>query len=91
MSLAAADEASLVVLTLDAPSCMDRSNFPWPYSRIIRQNKPHIDAHVSCGYTTFQTSAMAKELDAVHEELEDREAQMAALTKALSEAGVGLR
>ncbi|CAM9940379.1 unnamed protein product, partial [Ectocarpus sp. 13 AM-2016] len=38
-----------------------------------------------------QTSAMAKELDAVHEELEDREAQMAALTKALSEAGVGLR
>ncbi|CAM9333373.1 unnamed protein product, partial [Ectocarpus sp. 4 AP-2014] len=38
-----------------------------------------------------QTSAMAKELDAVHEELEDREAQMTALTKALSEAGVGLR
>lgn len=39
----------------------------------------------------FQTSAMAKELDAVHGEFEEREVQMAALTKALSEAGVGLR
>lgn len=39
----------------------------------------------------FQTSAMAKELEAVHEEMEEREVQMAALTKALSEAGVGLR
>eukprot|EP00752_Nemacystus_decipiens_P012773 g11312.t1 len=38
-----------------------------------------------------QTSAMAKELEAVHEEMEEREVQMAALTKALSEAGVGLR
>ncbi|CAM9903980.1 unnamed protein product [Pylaiella littoralis] len=37
------------------------------------------------------TSAMAKELDAVHEEFEDREVQMAALAKALGEAGVGLR
>lgn len=34
---------------------------------------------------------MAKELDAVHEEFEEREVQMAALTKALSEAGLGLR
>lgn len=39
----------------------------------------------------FQTSAMAKELEAVHEEMEEREVQMAALTKALSEAGLGLR
>lgn len=38
-----------------------------------------------------QTSAMAKELDAVHEDLDEREAQMAALTKALTEAGLGLR
>ncbi|CAM9783522.1 unnamed protein product [Scytosiphon promiscuus] len=38
-----------------------------------------------------QTSAMAKELDAVHEEFDEREVQMAALTKALSEAGLGLR
>lgn len=34
---------------------------------------------------------MAKELDSVHEEFEEREKQMAALVKALSEAGMGLR
>ncbi|CAM9212001.1 unnamed protein product, partial [Laminaria digitata] len=38
-----------------------------------------------------QTSAMAKELDTVHVEFEEREVQMAALTRALSEAGMGLR
>ena len=34
---------------------------------------------------------MAKELDTVHVEFEEREVQMAALTRALSEAGMGLR
>lgn len=34
---------------------------------------------------------MAKQLDLVHQDVEDRETQMAALTKALSEAGMGLR
>lgn len=38
-----------------------------------------------------QTSAMAKELDVVHQEFDEREVQMAALTRALSEAGLGLR
>lgn len=38
-----------------------------------------------------KTSAMAKELDTVHAEFEEREVQMAALTRALSEAGMGLR
>lgn len=38
-----------------------------------------------------KTSALAKELDAVHQESDERETQMAALTKALSEAGLGLR
>lgn len=38
-----------------------------------------------------KTSAMAKELDAVHEDSEERETQMGQLTKALSEAGLGLR
>eukprot|EP00904_Undaria_pinnatifida_P010558 jgi/Undpi1/6632/HiC_scaffold_20.g09111.m1 len=38
-----------------------------------------------------QTSAMAKELETVHVEFEEREVQMAALTRALSEAGMGLR
>lgn len=34
---------------------------------------------------------MAKQLDLVHQDVEDRETQMAALTKALTEAGMGLR
>lgn len=42
-------------------------------------------------FVVRKTSAMAKELDVVHQEADEREAQMAALTKALSEAGVGLR
>ena len=43
------------------------------------------------GGTVLKTSEMAKELEAVHQEVEDRDVQMAALTKALSEAGIGLR
>ncbi|CAM9533036.1 unnamed protein product, partial [Sphacelaria rigidula] len=38
-----------------------------------------------------QTSAMAKELDVVHQDFDERETQMVALTNALSEAGLGLR
>ena len=63
----------------------------------LRHSSPFLDGNLLQpsmsfgGHGVVKTSEMAKELEAVHQEVEDRDVQMAALTKALSEAGIGLR